>query len=704
MQNSNIIMSKLLVTGGAGFIGSNFIHYWLKKYPEDQIVNFDLLTYAGHLDSLKDLENNPNYSFVKGDITSEADVNQAMEGVDLVVHFAAESHVDRSIVDPLVFVKTNTLGTAVLLKVALDKKIKRFHHVSCYDEKTMAFTKRGLMRYDQIKVGDLVLSINPDTKLIEWKPVEKVIIQDYEGKMIKARTKTVDIQVTPNHRMLFQAKRSKNLEFKEAVQMKNDAINKLPKFYEWEGSIPDKVRKFGSLNDFAYILGIFIGDGCLAYQEKIQPNLTGLSRVQFLQLARDGSGRFTAIGTVGYQETTLMRSWRIFLDIPSKDKSRIRCEQSLTRLGVNWHAHQGRAGEHLYFTSREWFEIFKDCGREAKNKKIPEWALDLPMPLLKQLFLGLMDSDGSRNRVFYTSSKILAHQFMELCVKLGFSPTLSTRYTQSSIQGRKISGFSYIVSFGNEWRSIRREVVEEVDYKGKIWCLKVKDNKNFLTYREGRTIFCGNTDEVYGSLGLNDPSFTDKTPYSPRTPYAASKAGADHLVRAFFETYGLPITITNCANNFGPYHDPEKLIPRFITNLLEGKKVPLMGQGENIREWLYVFDHASAIDLVIQKGKIGETYLVQGEEKTNLEVTKRLLQILGLDESSIEFVEHRLGHDLRYANDGSKVRDLGWKPEHSFDEWLERTVEWFKENEWWWKSLKENRPNIDRTAQKTYGQ
>ncbi|MDO8619231.1 MAG: dTDP-glucose 4,6-dehydratase [Candidatus Daviesbacteria bacterium] len=333
-------MNKLLVTGGAGFIGSNFIHYWLKKHPEDTVVNFDALTYAGHIESLKDLEGNPNYQFIKGDITNTEDVKKVIEGVDTVVHFAAESHVDRSVIDPLTFVNTNVLGTAVLLNAALDAKVKRFHHIS--------------------------------------------------------------------------------------------------------------------------------------------------------------------------------------------------------------------------------------------------------------------------------------------------------------------------------------------------------------------------TDEVYGHLGPNDPPFTETTPYQPRTPYSASKAGSDHLVRAYFETYGLPITITNCANNYGPYHDPEKLIPRFITNLLESEKVPLMGKGENIREWLHVLDHASAIDLVLQKGQIGETYLIQGEEKTNLEITQMILQDLGLDESMVEYVEHRLGHDFRYGINGSKLQALGWQRQHSLAEDLPKVVEWFKRNEWWWKPLKVGRPNVDRTGQKSY--
>ncbi len=332
---------KILVTGGAGFIGSNFIHYWLKVHPEDQIINLDALTYAGHLESLKDIEGNPNYQFIKGDITDADLVKSAMQGIDVVVHYAAESHVDRSIIDPLQFVKTNVLGTAVLLNAALEVKIKRFHHIS--------------------------------------------------------------------------------------------------------------------------------------------------------------------------------------------------------------------------------------------------------------------------------------------------------------------------------------------------------------------------TDEVYGELKPNDPPFTENTPYSPRTPYSASKAGSDHLVRAYFETYGLPVTITNCANNYGPYHDPEKLIPRFITNLLEGQKVPLMGQGENIREWLHIEDHASAIDVVLQKGQAGETYLIQGEEKTNMEITRMILKVLEMDESMIEFVSHRLGHDFRYAINGDKLKALGWERKHNLEADLPQVVEWYKENKWWWKPLKEGRPNVDRSAQTSYG-
>jgi dTDP-glucose 4,6-dehydratase len=321
---------KLLVTGGAGFIGSNFILYWLKKYPQDKIVNLDKLTYAGNLENLKEVEKNENYSFVKADICDPNEVGEIMHGVDTVVHFAAESHVDRSILKPAEFITTNVLGTQILLEQSLKNNVKKFHHIS--------------------------------------------------------------------------------------------------------------------------------------------------------------------------------------------------------------------------------------------------------------------------------------------------------------------------------------------------------------------------TDEVFGHLELGrSDKFSERTNYNPRSPYSASKAASDHLVRAYHYTFGLPITITNCSNNFGPYQFPEKLIPLAITNLLEGKKVPIYGDGLYVRDWLYVEDHCRAIDMVLKNGKNGETYCVGGmkEEVNNLELIKKILRILDKDESMMEFVKDRPGHDRKYAIDCSKIeKELGWKPEFSFDQWLEKTVNWYKENQDWWKKVK----------------
>jgi dTDP-glucose 4,6-dehydratase len=332
-------MKKLLITGGAGFIGSNFIHYWLAEHPEDQITNLDLLTYAGNLNNLKDIAKSPNYTFVEGDIRDAKLVNDLVEKVDTIVHFAAESHNDRAILNPGIFVETNIQGTFVLLEAAR-KYGKKFHHIS--------------------------------------------------------------------------------------------------------------------------------------------------------------------------------------------------------------------------------------------------------------------------------------------------------------------------------------------------------------------------TDEVFGHLSLEEGNaFTEETAYAPRSAYSASKAASDHLVRAYNITFDLPVTITNCSNNYGPFQHPEKFISRMITNLIDGDNIKIYGDGKYVRDWLHVNDHCRAIDLVLTKGKIGETYLVGGLTKdvNNLEVAKMILKHLNLTDEKIEFVADRPGHDRRYAVDWKKInQEFGWQPEHSFDEWLAKTVEWYSENTNWWKPLKEE---AEQTYKKT---
>ena len=204
------------------------------------------------------------------------------------------------------------------------------------------------------------------------------------------------------------------------------------------------------------------------------------------------------------------------------------------------------------------------------------------------------------------------------------------------------------------------------------------------------------TDEVFGSLGPTG-MFTEDTPYDPRSPYSASKASSDHLVRAWRETYGLPVVLTNCSNNYGPYHFPEKLIPVVILNALAGKPLPIYGDGENMRDWLYVEDHADALLLVLEKGALGRSYNIGGEnERTNLELVKTLCGILDYlhprDEGSyadlITFVTDRPGHDARYAIDPSRIRnELGWRPSVTLEEGLEKTVQWYLDNENWWRPL-----------------
>jgi dTDP-glucose 4,6-dehydratase len=197
------------------------------------------------------------------------------------------------------------------------------------------------------------------------------------------------------------------------------------------------------------------------------------------------------------------------------------------------------------------------------------------------------------------------------------------------------------------------------------------------------------TDEVYGSLGPTG-AFTEKTPLAPNSPYSASKTGADLLVRAAFKTFGQPCVITRCSNNYGPYQFPEKLIPLMISNAMEDKKLPIYGDGQNIRDWLYVEDHCSAIRAVLEKGEPGEVFNIGGnQEKTNLEVVETLLAKLGKDKSLIEYVKDRPGHDRRYAIDASYIHEkLGWEPSFTFEQALSDTVDWYIENRAWWERVK----------------
>ncbi len=321
----------LLVTGGAGFIGSNFVRYYLQNHPQDYVINLDLLTYAGNLSTIQDLEGLNNYRFVRGDIRDAQLVNQIMAETDVLVHFAAETHVDRSIMAPAIFLETNVIGTQVLLDAAVKHKIKRFHHIS--------------------------------------------------------------------------------------------------------------------------------------------------------------------------------------------------------------------------------------------------------------------------------------------------------------------------------------------------------------------------TDEVFGALELNTSNkFNEETAYNPHSPYSASKAASDHLVRAYGDTYGLPYTLSNCSNNYGEYHFPEKMIPLAITNLIDNQKVPIYGDGLYVRDWLYVQDHAQGIDLILQNGQLGKTYLFGGlyKDVNNLELIKMILKIMNKDESYIEYITDRPGHDRRYSVDFSKTtKDLGWQPSVNLEEGLRKTIDWYQQHQSWWRPLKE---------------
>ncbi len=249
-----------------------------------------------------------------------------------------------------------------------------------------------------------------------------------------------------------------------------------------------------------------------------------------------------------------------------------------------------------------------------------------------------------------------------------------------------IGGVDCVINFAAEShvdRSISGpEIFIDTNVKGTLNLLQHAKEAKIQRYLQV------STDEVYGTLGKTG-YFTETTPLAPNSPYSASKASADMITRAYFETYKMPVLITRCSNNYGPYQYPEKLIPFFISKLLRNEKVPVYGDGLNVRDWLYVYDHCSAIDTVLHKGKEGEVYNIGGKnEKTNLEITKILLNAMGKNETHIEYVQDRLGHDRRYAIDNAKIQtQLGWKPSVTFEEGIKLTIDWYLNNQEWIKAI-----------------
>ena len=256
--------------------------------------------------------------------------------------------------------------------------------------------------------------------------------------------------------------------------------------------------------------------------------------------------------------------------------------------------------------------------------------------------------------------------------------------------------FDYVINFAAEShvdRSIANpEVFVQTNVMGTVnllqrakeeWCDAVTK-----TWKPGKKYLQVSTDEVYGALG-SEGYFMETTPINPHSPYSSSKASADHFVQAFHDTYGMPVNITRCSNNYGPYQFPEKLIPLMISRAQADQSLPVYGTGENVRDWLHVEDHCAAIDLVMRKGQEGEIYNVGGHnERTNLEVVKTILRALGKPESLITYVKDRPGHDRRYAIDPGKIhRDLGWLPTTSFDQGIQSTIRWYLEHEKWWKDI-----------------
>ena len=668
----------ILVTGGCGFIGSNFLEMVSKEYENVTIINMDKMGIGSR--TLLEIPNNDKnkYTYLKCDIRYMNYLVATHEHFkfDYIFHFAAESHVDRSINSPSPFIENNVMGMVSLLEWVRNYQPQaKVINISCYDEETKALTNRGILGYKDIKIGDKVLSLN-DKFVLEWKEVEKVLIQDYNGEMIHFKSSRNDLMVTPNHRMYYTDSDEQKLLFEDAESLVNHkAVKYFPR---------GKIEKSGNFNEKEwakwYLFGIYIGDGCSDTQIKKSKSLSGLNRESYLKKVRDSKGHFTKnqalIGDEGYQEYVIQKGRRVFIHVPTGDKARENTEKALNILGIKWTSVQKNATYDYIYTSDKWLYDSVQCfGKRAKEKFIPDDIIsELNFEQAEALFHGLIDSDGSYREdhpwVLNTSSNKLAENALFLGNMLGFSSRCSKRSSISYIDGRKIEGDSNCIYFRKNKIGINHKY-SKIPYDGKVWCLKVRDNKNFITVRNGITHLSGNTDEVFGHLNVNDPAFTEESPFDPRSPYAASKASADLIANSYVTTYGLDITTTHCCNNFGKHQADEKFIPTVIRSIVRGEPIPVYGTGENIREWIHVEDHNKWL-LEIASNPHCSTNIGSGIEKTNLNMIKDIGNILGLI-PNIKFVEDRKGHDFRYAIESHIPFEL-----RNHDEALKETVEFYR--------------------------
>jgi len=439
----------------------------------------------------------------------------------IVINTAAFHNVPQCEIEPVEAFKTNCLAVKNMAEICYNSDIK-FVTFSCYDEITRALTTQGLKSYRELKEGDMVFSLNSSNFDIELKHIKKVFIQHYDGPMVHFKNQRIDLLVTPNHNM-FILDTTKKLIIESASEAKNRSLFYFPKG-NWKGKNEEYFEIGGfwkvDIKDLMYILGIFIGDGFTSYQE---------------------TEKLTSKGN-----RTICHGYRIYFDIPTTKKCRKRVEDTLTRMKIFWHPHSGMAGEHIYFSGKEWMEFFdQNCNKGATNKRIPRWALEYSPEILRPLLEGLLGTDGSvdgdifgtnSRKLYFTSSKGLLSDVSELCIKLGFVPSFTIdKHGDIFIQDwynyhRKIvpTTDSYYIIVGNTTKSIEAKKKSSiVDYNGDIWCIQVEDNNNFIVERNGKFDFCGNSDYVFD--GTKGEPYIESDKACPIQMYGTTKLAGECL-------------------------------------------------------------------------------------------------------------------------------------------------------------------------------
>ncbi len=671
-------MMRLLITGGAGFIGSNFIRHILTAYPDYEVTNLDKLTYAGNLDNLKDVADSPRYRFIRGDICHSESVREAIHRADAAVHFAAESHVDRSIHAASEFIHTNVLGTQTLLDAAREARLSRFVLISTDEvmgscEEGRYFTESSPLRPNSpyclhpdtpvlmsdntekriadVSIGDAVVSFNFESR----RPVINQVLNKFvfdTSELMEVKVGTRRILCTPQHKFFVKRPRrhgNGRLDTRQdflSLPMIEVSANNLQDG-DWlattRRTVADKIESQTERDhSFARFLGYFVGDG---YIKSHKDKRTGI--VQKRVLLADQKQSFVEF------YNSFLNSKGIIYKHKTKD-----CWFSLT----------GDAA-----TIRT-LENLEGVTNKAIEKSLPSFLLSYDEEWIKQFMAGLFDADGTIANAkieICSHSPLFLRQVKLLLARLGI---------HASISGSKI-----LVSDGKSVRQFQTAIPSlKLKSLPLVTTGSQRTNEDDIVWqpiKKPRSMFC--SQKVYDLEVANDHNYVIEQNIISHN--SASKAAAEHLARAARVTFGLDVVTTRASNNYGPYQFPEKLIPLMITNAMEDRELPVYGDGMNVRDWLYVEDCCRAIDAVLHRGKSGEVYNIGSRaEKTNLEVVRALLDLADKPHSLIRFVTDRLGHDRRYATDPAKIEtELGWKPQETFESGLEKTVRWYEANPQW---------------------
>jgi nucleoside-diphosphate-sugar epimerase len=664
---------KVLVTGSEGFVGRHVVKY---------------LSNHGHEIIGTDIAGGDNRGSV-------ADKTFAMETLaklnfEAVVHLAGIADLKKTIEDPYSCYQVNCFGTLNMLELAVKKRAGRFVY-ACYDEKTRIFTTNGVKRYTELNVGDLVITLNSSNGLIETRPVKRIFVYSFKGKMIHFLGKRIDLLVTPNHNMLIQAPTRMNGRvewrtiFEEAESVAGRAVCRLTSG-EWQGYPfrPGMVSKYKmkSLIDLFYLTGLFVGDGNLNGKQ-FQVNKTELSKSEFLK-KRDENGHFTS------QPSHLTRKEyfypRIFLSLPRGDKCRPRAEEVLRRNNLEWSDYP----RSLYLTSEVLYPLFLQCydGRPpykpGHSKRIPRWMLNAPPKYLCALLMGLLDADGSRGRTLTTVSTGLVDDTMELCAKTGKFTVCSLEHKVVKIKDRVFESKCYRVEIssnkGTPMFGLSYDNIHWEQYVGNVFCIEV-ENHNFLVERNGKIAFSGNSSaNVYGAP--KKLPVDEEAPMDPRVPYDYSKVMGESLVMSYHRTKNLPAAITRAWLLFGEHDLPNRAVPRFISACLSNEPIKLFNSGRDTTAPSHALNYGKLVKTILEdESAVGKTFNFGGQEILSIrELAERIKKLTG---SRSELVmlpprsEMEKEPQVSYPSI-ERIGKLGYKHELTLDEGLGRTMDWMK--------------------------